>query len=214
MADHELARLDQLASHRVRLKKGQVLYHAGDTLDAVYAIRFGSVKNCLGTEDGREQIVGFHLQGELIGLDAISSDQHATTAIALEDSELCVVRFAELESLSRQVPSLQRQLHRLMGREIINEQRQMMSLGSMHADERLALFLVDLSDRLSMRGYAANEFVLRLSREEIGSYLGLKLETISRLFSRFQQEGLLRIHQRHVRIVDSAGLRRLAGLTG
>lgn len=208
----ELERLDALVSERRRLKKGEVLYHANDDLNAVYGIRFGSLKSCVTAPDGREQVVGFHLQGELIGLDAVADNHHPTTAIALEDSELCIARFNELETLSRQVPSLQRQLHRLMSQEIRNEHQQLLALGTMRAEERLAVFLLNLSERLAARGYAANEFVLRMSREEIGSFLGLKLETVSRLFSRFAQNGMIEIRQRHVKIIDGVALRELAGM--
>lgn len=207
----ELERLDELVSERRRLKKGEVLYRANDELSAVYGIRFGSLKSCVTAPDGREQVVGFHLQGELIGLDAVADSRHPSSAIALEDSELCIARFNELETLSRQVPSLQRQMHRLMSQEIRNEHQQLLALGTMRAEERLAVFLLNLSDRLLARGYAANEFVLRMSREEIGSFLGLKLETVSRLFSRFAQSGMLEIRQRHVKIIDGIALRTLAG---
>ncbi len=141
----ELERLDALVSERRRLKKGEVLYHANDDLSAVYGIRFGSLKSCVTAPDGREQVVGFHLQGELIGLDAVTDSHHPSTAIALEDSELCIARFGELETLSRQVPSLQRQLHRLMSQEIRNEHQQLLALGTMRAEERLAVFLHNLS---------------------------------------------------------------------
>ncbi|VVE22921.1 fumarate/nitrate reduction transcriptional regulator Fnr [Pandoraea terrigena] len=210
--EHELEQLDALVSERRRLKKGEVLYHANDDLHAVYGIRFGSLKSSVTAPDGREQVVGFHLQGELIGLDAVADHHHPSTAIALEDSELCIARFGELEALSRQVPSLQRQLHRLMSQEIRNEHQQLLALGTMRAEERLAVFLLNLSERLSARGYAANEFVLRMSREEIGSFLGLKLETVSRLFSRFAQNGMIEIRQRHVKIIDAAALHELAGV--
>ncbi|TAL52322.1 fumarate/nitrate reduction transcriptional regulator Fnr [Pandoraea sp.] len=207
----ELSRLDQLVAERIRLKKGEALYLYGDPLRAIFGVRFGSLKSYIDSEDGREQVVGLHIQGELLGLDAIADERHASTAVALEDSEVCVVRFAELEKLSAQVPSLQRQLHRLLSLEIRNDHRMLLSLGTMRAEQRLAVFLLNLSERLSMRGYAANEFVLRMSREEIGSYLGLTLETVSRLFSRLQQSGVLSIKQRRLTVTDPDALRQLAG---
>jgi CRP/FNR family transcriptional regulator len=135
--------------------------------------------------------------------------QHASDATALEDTEVCVVRFDDLQSLSGTLPSLQQQFLRLMSKEISQDQIMLITLGSMRAEERLAAFLVNMSERLSMRGYSSSEFVLRMSREEIGSYLGLKLETVSRLFSRFAEAGLIQIRQRHVKLVDMEGIRQV-----
>ncbi|MNT41501.1 Anaerobic regulatory protein [compost metagenome] len=135
--------------------------------------------------------------------------QHASDATALEDTEVCVVRMSELQTLSAGLPSLQHQFLRLMGKEITQDQLMLVTLGSMRAEERLAAFLINLSERLSARGYSASEFVMRMSREEIGSYLGLKLETVSRLFSRFAEAGLIQIRQRHVKLVDIDGIKQL-----
>ena len=209
MSQQDLAKMDTLVQERVRVHKGETLYRMGEALNAVYAIRFGTLKTQVTMEDGRTQITGFHLPGEVIGLDGLSEMQHASDATALEDTEVCVVRFDDLQTLSGTLPSLQQQFLRLMSKEISQDQVMLITLGSMRAEERLAAFLVNMSERLSMRGYSSSEFVLRMSREEIGSYLGLKLETVSRLFSRFAEAGLIQIRQRHVKLVDMEGIKQV-----
>ena len=211
MAAEDAGRMDELVQQRVRLARGESLFRFEDGLDAVYGIRFGTLKTYLELADGRQQITGFHLPGEIVGLDGLGRNSHASTAIALEDSEVCVIPVRDLSSLANHLPSLQRQLMRLMSREIEQYQQMLLSLGTMRAEERLAVFLVSLSERLAARGYSSSAFVLRMSREEIGNFLGLTLETVSRLFSRFAKSGVLRIQQKQVEIVDMAALRRLAG---
>jgi CRP/FNR family transcriptional regulator len=154
---------------------------------------------------------GYHMPGEIIGLDGIGTDHHGTEAIALENTEVCVVPFANVQDLARSVPALQRNLHKVMSKEIAQEQSVMLLLGSMRAEERLAAFLLNLSHRYRRRGYSANEYELRMTRKEIGSYLGLTLETVSRLFSRFQKIGLIRVHGRTVKVLEYGALTRLMG---
>jgi CRP/FNR family transcriptional regulator len=203
--------LDEIVRSQTRCKKGSSLYRAGDAFDALYAIRCGSFKTTVLAESGHEQITGYHMLGDIIGLDGIAANQHACEAIALEDSEVCALPFDQLEELARSLPTLQHNLHRFLSRDIGRDQAMMLTLGSMRADERLASFLLNLSERYHRRGYSASEFVLRMTREEIGSYLGLQLETISRLLSRFQSEGLLVVQGRAVKICDLPALHRLAG---
>ncbi len=191
--------------------RGESLYKAGDEFGSVYALRSGFFKTSLVAAEGREQVTGFFMAGELLGLEGIGTGRYHGTAIALEDSEVCVMPFAMIESLSREIPALQRHLHAVLAREIVRDHGIMMLLGSMRAEERLATFLLNLSKRFTRRGYSASDFHLRMTREEIGSYLGLKLETVSRLFSQFQKDGHIEVNQKHVRIVDSAGL---AGMLG
>lgn len=207
----EIGKIDSLVTERVRLKKGDALYRQGDTLTAVYGIKFGTLKTEYTLPDGREQITGFHLPGEMLGLDGIGNNQYQSNAIALEDSEACVVKFNEFEILARQIPSLQHQFHRILSKELTQDQRHLLSLGSLRAEERLASFLLNFSDRLAARGYSPSEYHLRMSREEIGSYLGIQLETVSRLFSRFTESGLIQIKQRHIKLIDMDGLLELAG---
>ena len=198
--------LDDIVYTRRRLKRGETLYRAGSEFESLYTVRSGFLKSCMALEDGRDRVTGFHMAGETLGLDAIGSGSHTTDLMALEDSEVCVIPYARLDE-----PHLQRQLHRLMSREIVRGQGVTMLLGTMRAEERLAAFLCDLSRRFLERGYASNEFHLRMTREEIGSYLGLSLETVSRLFSRFQDERLVGVRQKHVRILDPDGLRAMMG---
>ena len=211
LSQDDVNKIDTLVTERVRLKKGESLYRQGEPLTAVYGIKFGTLKTEYALQDGREQITGFHLPGEMLGLDGIGENHYQSNAIALEDSEACVVRFSDFESLARQIPSLQHQFHRILSRELTQDQRHMLSLGSLRAEERLASFLLNLSDRLAARGYSPIEYHLRMSREEIGSYLGIQLETASRLFSRFTESGLIQIKQRHIKLIDMDGLLELAG---
>jgi CRP/FNR family transcriptional regulator len=207
----EMDQLDHLVTNRQQLKKGDAIYRSGDPFVALYAIRQGSCKTTVLAEDGREQVAGYHMPGDLVGLDGIGVDRHGCGAIALEDTEACVLPFEHLAELAHRLPPLQRNLHRVLSREIIRDHNVMLLLGSMRAEERLAVFLLNLSHRYHQRGYSATEYVLRMTRKEIGSYLGLKLETVSRLFSRFHQEGLIQVQGRAVKLLDPAALRQLAG---
>ncbi|WP_418320947.1 fumarate/nitrate reduction transcriptional regulator Fnr [Piscinibacter sakaiensis] len=205
----ELEELDRLVANRRAVARGDALFHSGEPFTSLYAVRTGFFKTCVGSEDGREQVTGFQMAGELLGLDGISLDQHACDAIALEDSLVCVIPFQELEVLSVRFPDLQRQFHKIMSREIVRDQGVMLLLGSMRAEERLAAFILNLTQRLHSRGFSSTSLVLRMTREEIGSYLGLKLETVSRSFSKFNEDGLLEVKQRQIRVLDEEGLRAI-----
>ncbi|HXZ49438.1 MAG TPA: fumarate/nitrate reduction transcriptional regulator Fnr [Usitatibacter sp.] len=198
----EMCRLDDVVYTRKRVKRGETLYRSGEAFESLYAVRSGFFKSCVVLEDGRDQVTGFHMAGEIVGMDGIGNDRHAADVVALEDSEVCVIPYARLEEAG-----LQRQLHKVMSRELVRDQGVMMLLGTMHAEERLAAFLLNLSQRFVARGYSPNEFHLRMTRDEIGSYLGLSLETVSRLFSRFQTDGHISVQQKHIRILDVKGLR-------
>ncbi|MBK8525358.1 MAG: fumarate/nitrate reduction transcriptional regulator Fnr [Pseudomonadota bacterium] len=209
LSHEEVEKLDELVSTRRRLKRGEHLYRAGEAFSAIYAVRSGFFKTDVLLEDGREQVTGFQMTGELLGLDGISTELHSCNSVALEDSEVCTIPFSHLEGLSREIQTLQHHFHKVMSREIVRDHGVMMLLGTMRAEERLAAFLLNLSQRFTARGYSPAEFYLRMTREEIGSYLGLKLETVSRAFSRFQEEGLIAVQQKHVRILNTPGLKRL-----
>ncbi len=211
LSQEEIEHLDQLVYTRKRVKRGENLYRAGDPFGSLYAVRSGFFKSNLILEDGRDQVTGFHMPGEIMGLDGIGTDDHTCNTTALEDSEVCVIPFSRLEELGHQVRNLQKQFHKVMSREIVRDQGVMMLLGTMRAEERLAAFLLNLSQRFNARGYSHTEFHLRMTREEIGSYLGLKLETVSRIFSKFQEEGLVSVQQKHIRIRDADGLKRMLG---
>jgi len=210
MTQDEVQRLNGLVTTRRRIKKGESLQHAGEPFKSLYAVRTGSFKTCIATEDGRDQVTGFKMSGEIIGLDGIGTNIHIIDVIALEDSEVCAIPFARFEEASREITGLQKQFHRIMSREIVGEQGIMVLLGSMRAEERVATFLLNLSRRFRARGYSPTEFHLRMTREEIGSYLGLKLETVSRVMSRFHDVGLIQIKQKHVLILDAEGLKDAA----
>ena len=205
----ELDKLDEIVEKRRRVKQGELLFSSGDTFTSLYAIRTGFFKTCISSEDGREQVTGFQMAGEIIGLDGIVTDRHSCNAIALEDAEVCTMPFASIEELSRELPVLQRHVHKMMSREIVRENGVMMLLGNMRAEERVAAFLLNLVQRLHARGYSQTELTLRMTREEIGSYLGLKLETVSRTFSKFSEDGIIEVKQRYVRILDPEALKKI-----
>jgi CRP/FNR family transcriptional regulator, anaerobic regulatory protein len=205
----ELERVDSLVASRRRVKRGTSLFRNGDKFTSLYAIRTGFFKTCITSEDGRDQVTGFQMAGEVVGLDGIVNDRHTCDAIALEDADVCLMPFDRIEELSNEIHGLQRHVHKIMSREIVREHGVMLLLGSMRAEERLAAFLLNLVQRLHARGFSQSELVLRMTREEIGSYLGLKLETVSRTFSKFVEEGIVEVKQRHVRIVNADALKLL-----
>lgn len=207
--DQELQQLDDMVGIRQKFKRGETLYRTGDPFGEIYAIKAGFFKTEVVTEDGREHVTGFQMNGEILGMDGISSDAHTCNAVALEDSEVCPIPFAELEHLVTAIPTLQRHFHRVMSREIVRDHGIMMLLGTLRADERLVAFLLNLSQRYAARGYSATEFHLRATREEIGSYLGLKLETVSRALSQLQDSGLIVVQQKFIRITALDGLKKM-----
>lgn len=211
MADDHLDDVGDLVYTHLRLRRGDSLFRAGDVFNSLYAIRTGSFKAVSRMADGRDQVTGFSMAGELLGMDAIAPERHGCDVAALEDSEVCVIPYARLIELCASVNEFQRQFHKIMSREIEREHGIMLLLGTMRADERLAIFLLNMSQRLVARGYSATEFVMRMSREEIGSYLGLKLETVSRMFSKLQDAGFIKVVQKHVHILDMTGLKRSIG---
>ena len=210
LREAEMALVDEhLVARRHRVARDKVLFRNGAHFDAVYAVWTGFFKTRVRQAGRREQVTGFQMAGELIGLDAIGSARFQADAVALEASQVCVIPFDTLQSLSHDVPTLQHQFNRLMSREIARKQAVMLLLGGTPADQRVAAFLLDLALRMRARGFSASSLVLRMSRREIGSLLGLTLETVSRSLSRLQAAGLLAVRVRHVQIADARGLRRL-----
>jgi CRP/FNR family transcriptional regulator len=205
-AMHEL---DALIATRRHFENGEAVFHSGDDFVALYAIHSGSCKVTVTTAEGREQIVGYHMMGDIMGFDGIASGHHTGQAIALETTEVCTIPFERLEELCRRFVPLQHNVHQLFSREVSRDQNLLLVVGSMRAEARVAAFLLSLSERYRQRGYSTTEFVLRMTRAEIGSYLGLKLETVSRLLSRFQAQGLIKIHKKAVRLLDSRGLQAI-----
>ena len=209
LSPSDLDKIDEVVAVRRKIKRGAALFRNGENFTSLYAIRTGFFKTCITTEDGRDQVTGFQMAGEIIGLDGIVNDHHTCDAVALEDAEVCVMPFDKIEDLSREVNALQHHVHKIMGREIVRVHGVMLLLGSMRAEERLAAFLLNLVQRLHARGFSQSELVLRMTREEIGSYLGHKLETVSRTFSKFVDDGIVDVKQRHVRILDTEALKRI-----
>ena len=209
LSDQDLDRIDQLVAVRKKIKKGEFLFHSGSPFKSIYAIRTGFFKTSVTTEDGRDQVSGFQMAGEIIGLDGIVNDHHACDAIALEDAEVCVMPFEKIEQFSLEVKSLQHHVHKMMSREIVRENSVILLLGSMKAEERLAAFLLNLVQRLHARGFSQTELVLRMTREEIGSFLGLKLETVSRAFSKFAEDGIIDVKQRNLKIMKPDVLKQI-----
>jgi CRP/FNR family transcriptional regulator len=207
--DQDMQRIDEVVATRRKVQRGENLFRNGDKFSALFAIRTGFFKTCVSSEDGRDQVTGFQMAGEIIGLDGIVSDHHTCDAVALEDAEVCVMPFDRIEELSREIKSLQHHVHKIMSREIVREHGVMLLLGSMRAEERLAAFLLNLVQRLHARGFSQSELILRMTREEIGSYLGLKLETVSRTFSKFVDDGIVDVKQRYVRILDTDALKQI-----
>ncbi len=209
LSSDQMERVEDVVTVRRKIKRGGTLFRNGEAFTSLFAIRTGFFKTCVATEDGRDQVTGFQMAGEIIGLDGIVNDHHSCDAVALEDAEVCVMPFDRIEEISREVNALQNHVHKIMSREIVREHGVMLLLGSMRAEERLAAFLLNLVQRLHARGFSQTELVLRMTREEIGSYLGLKLETVSRTFSKFVEEGIVEVKQRHVRILDADALKRI-----
>jgi CRP/FNR family transcriptional regulator, anaerobic regulatory protein len=205
----EMVKLDRVISTRKRIKRGAALFNVGDKFTALYAVRSGFFKTCVTTADGRDQVTGFQMTGEIIGMDGIVSDHHSCDAVALEDAEVCIMPFDQVEALSREFTTLQHHVHKILSREIVRDHSVMLLLGSMRAEERLAAFLLNLVQRLHARGFSQSEFVLRMTREEIGSYLGMKLETVSRTFSKFAEDDIIDVKQRHVHIKNVDALRQI-----
>ncbi|MBV8380831.1 MAG: helix-turn-helix domain-containing protein [Paucibacter sp.] len=209
LSEADVERLDNIVSLRKNVARGQALFRHDAPFLGLYAVRTGFFKTSVPTGDGRDQVTGFQMAGEVLGLDGLGQERHACDAIALEDSQVCVIPYERMEDLSREFAGLQKQFLKIMSREIVRENSVMLLLGSMKADERVAAFLLNLTKRLQARGFSSSSVLLRMKREEIGSYLGLKLETISRAFSKLQEDGLIVVDQREIEIRDTAGLQRL-----
>ncbi|HFD78966.1 MAG TPA: fumarate/nitrate reduction transcriptional regulator Fnr [Gammaproteobacteria bacterium] len=207
----ELDRLDAIIDRKRPLTRGEHLFRVGDPFQSLYAVRSGSLKTYTMSEDGQEQVMGFHLPGEIVGLDAIAGGRHPLAARSLETTSVCEIPFVDLETLSAQIPGLQHELLRVMSQEIRDDEQNMVILGQKSAEERLAAFLVGLSNRFRRRGFSATQFNLSMSRSDIGNYLGLALETVSRLFTRFQNDGLLRVDRKHIELLDRERLCEFSG---
>jgi CRP/FNR family transcriptional regulator len=205
----DMQKLDSIIGRR-RIARDQRLYSIGDPFKSLFAVRVGQFKTYQASPAGTLQITGFQMAGEILGMDAISADRHQCNAVALEDSEVCEIPFAMLEDLFGEIPALLRHFHRMLSQEITREQSVILLLGNMRAEQRLAAFLTNLSSRYETRGYSATSFQLRMTREDIGNYLGLTIESVSRLLSRFKKDGLLNVSTRDLEVIDLPGLKSVA----
>jgi len=210
LKESDMSQLDKIIGRRRRVPRDGLLYRTGDPFRNLYAIKVGHFKTQCIDSNGGQQITGFQMPGELLGMDAIGGGQYHCDGVALEDSEVCEIPFAKLEALFADIPSLLHHFHRLMSQEITRRQNIMMLLSNMRADQRLAVFFTNLASRYAARGYSPTKFQLRMMREEIGEYLGLTIESISRLLSKFKKAGYIRVANRDIEILDYEGLRMLA----
>ncbi|WP_085622708.1 MULTISPECIES: helix-turn-helix domain-containing protein [unclassified Pseudomonas] len=206
---HDNSCLGALIGPRMRIRRGAALFNANDPLTMLYAVRCGSFKSSLNTVEGQGVVINFWMPGDVLGLDAIATEHHVCDAIALEDSEVCPVPYRRLQTLARDFPVLQQSLNRLMSREIVREHERVLMLCNLTAEQRLASFLVGLSRRFVSRGYSAHGFMLRMSREDMASYLGLRLETVCRSVARLRALHIVSMHGRLVEILDMPALMAL-----
>jgi CRP/FNR family transcriptional regulator len=208
----QVEQLDRIIQRGRPYQREEHIYRAGDAFHAVYAVRSGAIKTFAVTDQGVEQVTGFYLPGEIFGMDGIAHTHHISSALALETSAVCEIPFNRLEDLSIALPNLQRHFFQLMSREIINDQRLVALIGKNSADERLATLLMSISARNAKRNLSELRFRLPMSRADIGNYLGLTVETVSRVFSRFQKQRLLKVDKKEIEILDLGGLQELANI--
>jgi CRP/FNR family transcriptional regulator len=209
----EFETLTAIVKRERPVEKGESLFELGQPFKSLYAIRTGSVKVFLPTNDGDEQIVGFHMPGELLGFDGMGHDNHSCSAVALESSSICELPYARLHELAQELPSLSDHFMTLMSNEIADEHAMMLMLAKKSAEARMATFLLSLSARFNKRGFSPKQFNLTMSRHDIANYLGLAVETVSRIMTHMQDEGLINVDRRFVSIEDMSGLRALAGIS-
>jgi CRP/FNR family transcriptional regulator len=209
MSGEDMNALDQIVKHQQPYQPGQHVFRVGDQSHALFAVRAGALKSYCTTEGGDEQVLGFALPGELVGLDGMSDDAYASNSVVLETASICELPYDDLDELRHSLHGLNHQLLRLASKEINADQRMLLLLGKRTAEEKLAAFLLSLSTRYKPRGLSATNFNLPMSRQDIGNYLGLAIETVSRLFARFQEEGLLKVNRREVTIADLPRLKEM-----
>lgn len=206
----DINKLDEIIQRGRPIQKGDRVYHAGEKFRSVYAVRSGAIKTISNTQDGQEQVTGFYLPAEIIGMDGLATNAHSNTAVALETSAVCEIPFSRLEELSAQLPNLQRRFFQLMSKEIANDQQLITLLSKNNADQRIASLLLSISARNHSRGLAAEEFYLPMSRSDIGNFLGLTIETVSRVMGRLHKTEVIELDKKHVKILDMTALRSLA----
>ncbi len=210
LTDDEMDHLERVVIHKPTVQAGEALYFAGDEYRGLCAVRSGSFKTVLTTPDGAEQITGFYLPGELLGLDGLGNDRYRCSAIALETSSVCEIRKEDFKAMCRQVPNLQTQILHLMGDKFSQDQERLLALGQLKGEERIATFLLSMGTRLKTRGFSSTRFNLTMARHDLANYLGLAVETLSRMLSHLQEDGVIAVNRRSIEILDEARIRELA----
>lgn len=207
----EQARLDAIIERRRPISRGEYLYRSGEPFRSVFCVKAGSIKTYATTDKGEEQVTGFHLPGEMVGLEGIAMGINTTDAVALETSSVCEIPYERLQEISADVPYLLQQIILLTSQEVMHGQTLTMLISKKSAEERLAALLLSLSDRFAHRGFSPTDFHLSMSRHDIGNFLGMAVETVSRVFTRFDNEGLISVRRKHIQLCDLPRLRELAG---
>ncbi len=207
----DVDKLEKLIKRNKPLHRRDTLFREGDAMQAIYVVRSGCFKTCNITENGTENVIGFHLPGELMGLDAIATDLHRCTAVALDTSSVCEMPFEKLQTLADQLPSLHHQLIRIMSQGLASESSMNQLLGSKDANGKIASFLLSLSDRMAHRGFSRTDYNLEMSRNDIANFLGLAVETVSRTLTKFQDQGIITVHGRGIKILKMDTMSILAG---
>lgn len=210
LSNDDINKIETVIKSTRTLNKGEYLFQSGAASNTLYAVRSGSMKTLATNDNGDEQITGFHLPGELLGLDGLEQDRHICSAIALEQSSICILPFDKIDMLCQKLPSLRSELYKFIGRLVTDQQALLLLLGNKRAEEKLANFLLSLSKRHALRGFSPLTFVLKMTRNDIGNYLGLTVETISRLFTRFQQQGLITVARREITLIKLEALSELS----
>lgn len=205
----DLDTLDSIIKRSRPVKKGEYIFRANEPFTSIYALRSGSIKSFIYNEHGEEHIIGFKMPGDLIGLSAINGSRYQNSAQALETSNVCEIPFNQLESIGQKIPGLTHHLVEIMSKEIQEEQHKVTMCSMMSAEARLASIIYTISRRFQERGFSANEFNLSMSRSDIANMLGLAVETVSRLFTQFQEHGILNVNRKHIEILDMKGLTNL-----
>ncbi len=209
--DKTLEKIDSVFNRGVMYSKGDYLFSQGEPFDAVYAVRSGSLKTYVVTSDGQEQITNFYFATELLGLSGLNTDSYPVSAVAMETTTVCKLPFAQLDEFSLGLPRLRKSVYSTIGKEINGFEGMMMTLSKKNAEQRVATFLMNLSCRYKKRGYSASAFRLTMSRNEIGNFLGLAVETVSRVFSRFQKQGLIKVEGKEVQLIAINELTEISG---
>ncbi|WP_100657301.1 fumarate/nitrate reduction transcriptional regulator Fnr [Alteromonas flava] len=200
--EEEMGSLDEIIERKKPLHKNDRLIQAGDHFQSLYAVRSGSFKSFISDADGEEQVIGFHFPGDIIGFDALRDNRHSSYCQALETAMVCELPYDTLDEMSAKFPKLRKQILSFMSAEIKHDHEQMMLLNKRTAEERLMHFIAHLSKRFEERGFSPKQFNLTMTRNEIGNYLGLTVETISRLLTRFQKEGIIAVDGKLITVLD------------